>query len=61
MAFNTANDKHSKLFSDNGFVKECMVDVFEAVCPENKTAVENVRLSTRTIFVDINHLPTQSN
>jgi hypothetical protein len=43
---NIAN--HNKPFSDSEFMKQCMVDVAEVVCPDNKTAFENISLSRRT-------------
>jgi len=40
--------KHNKPFLDCEFVKQCVVHVSEAVCPENETAFENTSLSRRT-------------
>ena len=31
--------KHSKQFSDGEFIKKCMLDVADQVCPEKKTKV----------------------
>jgi hypothetical protein len=48
VACNIAKD--NKPFSDCEFVKQCVVDVIETVCPENGTAFENTSLSRRTIL-----------
>jgi len=40
--------KHNKPFLDSEFVKQCMVDVVEALCPESEIAFENISLSRRT-------------
>jgi len=40
--------KHNKLFSDSEFLKQCMMCVAEAVCPEIITPFENISLSRRT-------------
>jgi len=47
MAYNIS--KHNKPFSESEFMKQCMVDVAEAVYPENKTAFENISLSRITV------------
>ena len=41
--------KHSKSFSDGEFVKKCMLDVADQVCPEQKKKFEEVSLSRRTV------------
>ncbi|GCC21862.1 hypothetical protein chiPu_0000244 [Chiloscyllium punctatum] len=42
--------RNSKLFSDGGFIKECLLDSAEQrKCPEKKEAFENVPLSQRTV------------
>ena len=41
--------KHSKPFSDAEFVKQCIMDVAERVCPESKQKLEGVSLSRRTV------------
>lgn len=46
VAYNVA--KENKAFSDSEFVKKCMLDVAEIICPENKKDFENVSLSRRT-------------
>jgi hypothetical protein len=46
MAYDIA--KH-KLFSGSECVDQCVRDVLEAVCPENKTAFENVSLFRTTV------------
>jgi hypothetical protein len=38
---------HKTPFLDSEFVKQCMVDVAEAVFPENKTSFGNTCLSRR--------------
>jgi hypothetical protein len=37
--------KHNKPFLDSEFVEQCMADVAEAICPENKMAFEILSLS----------------
>ncbi|KAJ1099676.1 hypothetical protein NDU88_004775 [Pleurodeles waltl] len=39
----------SKCFSEGAFVKQCMLKVCEQVCPEQRQAFKNVRLSRNTI------------
>lgn len=41
--------KTSKSFSEGQFVKECLVDVAELLCPEKKREFEKVSLSRRTV------------
>ncbi|XP_075067564.1 general transcription factor II-I repeat domain-containing protein 2A-like [Mixophyes fleayi] len=41
--------KRSKPFSDGEFIKECLVDSAELICPEKKDAFENIPLSRRTV------------
>ena len=38
-----------KPFSDGDFIKECLVTVVDSVCPEQRSAVEKVSLSSLTI------------
>lgn len=47
VAYNIA--KHSKPFSDGEFVKKCLLDVAERVCPERRQKFEEVSLSRRTV------------
>jgi hypothetical protein len=37
-------------------MKQCMMDVAEGVCPENKTAFENTSLSERKIVCHMEKL-----
>jgi hypothetical protein len=41
--------KHSKLFGEREFIKECLVDVASIICSEKKKDLENVCLSRRTV------------
>ena len=41
--------KHNKPFSDGEFIKECMLDVVNILCPETKSKFESVALSRRTV------------
>ena len=41
--------KASKPLSEGEFVKECMVQTADILCPENKSKFENVSLSRRTV------------
>ncbi|KAK3797580.1 hypothetical protein RRG08_054608 [Elysia crispata] len=41
--------KHSKPFSDGEFIKKCMLDVADQVCPEQRQKFEEVSLSRRTL------------
>lgn len=41
--------RNSKPFSDGEFVKECLLDSVAVICPEKKSAFENVSLSRRTV------------
>ena len=38
-----------KLFTDEDFIKECIMVVIEFLCPEKRSAFENVNLSPRTV------------
>ena len=42
--------RKSKAFSDGEFIKECLLDSVELICPEKKAAFENVSLSRRTVM-----------
>ena len=41
--------KHNKPFSDGEFIKKCMLDVADQVCPEKRQKFEEVSLSRRTL------------
>ena len=41
--------RHTKPFSDGAFLKQCMTDVANIVCPESKQKLESVSLSRWTI------------
>ena len=41
--------RHSKPFSDRDFIKKCMLDVADQVCPEKRQKFEEVSLSRRTL------------
>ena len=41
--------KHNKPFSDGEFIKKCMLDVVNILCPETKSKFESVALSRRTV------------
>ncbi|GCC25072.1 hypothetical protein chiPu_0003477 [Chiloscyllium punctatum] len=41
--------RNSKPFSDGEFMKECLLDSAELICPEKKEAFENVPLSRCTV------------
>ena len=41
--------KHNKPFSDGEFIKECMLDVVNILCPKTKSKFESVALSRRTV------------
>ena len=41
--------KNSKPFSEEAFVKECLVDSAALLCPDKKDEFENVSLSRRTV------------
>ncbi|XP_023812089.1 general transcription factor II-I repeat domain-containing protein 2B-like [Oryzias latipes] len=41
--------RNSKPFSDGEFVKECLLDSVALICPETKSAFENISLSRRTV------------
>lgn len=41
--------RRSKPFSDGEFIKECLVDSAELICPEKKSAFEKIPLSRRTV------------
>ena len=47
VAYNIA--KHSKPFSDGEFLKKCMLDVADQVCPQYRQKFEEVSLSRRTV------------
>ena len=47
VAYNIA--KHNKSLSDGEFIKKCMLDVADQVCPEHKKKFEEVSLSKRTV------------
>ena len=47
VAYNIA--KHSKSFCDGEFVKKCMLNVADQVCPEDRKKFEEVSLSRRTV------------
>ena len=47
VAYNIA--KQSKSFCDGEFVKQCMLDVADQVCPEQRKKFEEVSLSRRTV------------
>lgn len=42
--------KNSKSFSEEEFIKECLVDSAALICPEKKEAFEKVPLSRRTVM-----------
>jgi hypothetical protein len=46
----------NKLFSDGEFVKECMLRVINAICPEKKCLFEQISLSRSTIARNIEEL-----
>ena len=41
--------KRDKPFSDSEFIKECMSDVVGIMCPEQKTKMDSIALSRRTV------------
>jgi len=41
--------KHSKSFYEGEFIKNCMLDVADQVCPEQRKKFEEVSLSRRTV------------
>lgn len=41
--------KSSKSFSDGEFIKECLLDVVDLICPELKKCIDKLTLSRRTI------------
>ena len=47
VAYNIA--KHSKPFSDGEFLKKCMLDVADQICPQHRQKFEEVSLSRRTV------------
>ena len=47
VAYNIA--KHSKPFSDGEFLKKCMLDVADQVCPQHRQKFEEVSFSRRTV------------
>uniref|UniRef100_UPI003590241A general transcription factor II-I repeat domain-containing protein 2-like n=1 Tax=Myxine glutinosa TaxID=7769 RepID=UPI003590241A len=41
--------RRMKPFADGDFIKECLLAVVDSVCPEQRSAFENVSLSSRTV------------
>jgi len=41
--------KRNKPFSDGEFIKGCMSDVTSIICPEQKTKMDSIALSRRTV------------
>ena len=41
--------KHNKPFSDGEFIKECLLDAANIMCPEQKNKFDNITLSRRTV------------
>ncbi|XP_076799958.1 zinc finger BED domain-containing protein 5-like isoform X1 [Clavelina lepadiformis] len=41
--------KKNKSFSDGEFIKECISDVANIMCPEQKTKMDSIALSRRTV------------
>ena len=50
--------KKMKPFTDGEFVKECLMNVVEVVCPENRTLFENISLSACTVTRRIEDMAT---
>ena len=50
--------KKMKPFTDGEFVKECLMNVVEIVCPEKRTLFENISLSARTVTRRIEDMAT---
>lgn len=53
VAYNITND--TRVFVNTEFLKNCMLDVVEIVCPENKKEFEDISLS-RTTMRRIEHM-----
>ncbi len=49
--------KHSKPFSDGEFVKDCMVETADILCPGSKSQFEKMSLSRRTITRRVEVIP----
>jgi len=41
--------KNNKPFSEGEFVKECVHEIVDIICPENKKKFENISLSRRIV------------
>ncbi|KII67030.1 General transcription factor II-I repeat domain-containing protein 2 [Thelohanellus kitauei] len=46
--------KHSKSFKEGEFIKECLLDISNVICPEYKNDYESICLSRRTVVRRIN-------
>nr|XP_042903463.1 general transcription factor II-I repeat domain-containing protein 2A-like [Parasteatoda tepidariorum] len=54
LAYNIA--KSNKAFSDGEFIKQCMIDVCDIMCPEKKNDFQSLSLSRRTITERIENI-----
>ena len=46
----TSLEKRNEPFSDGEFIKECMPDIANSMCPEHKTKMDSIALSKKTGF-----------